>query len=185
MGHVHQIIEESCFKLQEAIARCTPFCDDLEKIINFLSMEYDMLHSLSNYTKYNQFYLGFDECEFKRFPSVRLSEGESKEIKNAVKETRDSIKKAVSKLKEEFFSKPVDEVVKLIYECSPVVNELIDATLLFSDRFAQFKMESNVVDFYDVEHFALEILEDESTGAARVQREQYRSLLLHEYQDSK
>ena len=68
MGHVHQIIEESCFKLQEAIARCNPFYDDLEKIIIFLGTEYDMLHSLSNYTKYNQFYLGFDECEFKRFP---------------------------------------------------------------------------------------------------------------------
>ena len=56
--------------------------------------------------------------------------------------------------------------------------------LLFSDHFAQLKMESKVDDFYEVEYFALEILEDESTGAAREQREQYRYLLIDEYQDS-
>ena len=67
---------------------------------------------------------------------------------------------------------------------------LVKLTKDFAQRFSDKKREKNVLDFSDMEHFALEILLKKEgdictpSQAARELSEKYDEVLLDEYQDS-
>ena len=60
--------------------------------------------------------------------------------------------------------------------------------IVFSEAFAAEKRRKNLVDFHDLEHFALEILVDAKTKQARAAAEEFRDMyeeiMIDEYQDS-
>ena len=67
---------------------------------------------------------------------------------------------------------------------------LIDLTEQFAKAFAEKKRSKNILDYADLEHFALEILVQQKDGclvrtdAARELSEQFREIMIDEYQDS-
>ena len=67
---------------------------------------------------------------------------------------------------------------------------LIDLTEQFAKAFAEKKRSKNILDYADLEHFALEILVQQEDGrlvrtdAARELSEQFREIMIDEYQDS-
>lgn len=78
-----------------------------------------------------------------------------------------------------------------IQAMAPAVKELVSLTLAFSRAFAEKKREEGILDFADMEHFALEILvEKEEDGTlhpsetALELQEYYEEILTDEYQDS-
>lgn len=56
----------------------------------------------------------------------------------------------------------------------------------FGERFQEKKKEKNIVDFNDLEHFALDILWDEGQPSAVAQeyQRQFKEIYIDEYQDS-
>jgi ATP-dependent helicase/nuclease subunit A len=57
----------------------------------------------------------------------------------------------------------------------------------FGEKFTKRKKEKNIVDFSDVEHFALKILLDENaqpTEIAKKYQEKFEEIAIDEYQDS-
>ena len=50
------------------------------------------------------------------------------------------------------------EVLAAMQANEPVLNTLIDVTALFTDRYDKAKREKKLIDFPDIEHFALRIL---------------------------
>lgn len=72
----------------------------------------------------------------------------------------------------------------------PMVNKLVEAVVLFKERFAQMKSEINGADFADISHMALNLLieTDESgnpvkTPLAAELSQRYTEILVDEYQD--
>ncbi|WP_024867195.1 helicase-exonuclease AddAB subunit AddA [Butyrivibrio sp. FCS014] len=111
--------------------------------------------------------------------------------KGFAQKMRNDAKEAVAKLIKDFFGSRSDQVKEKMAYCDRAVRELVRLTLEFADRFAEEKRNRHIIDFSDMEHFALQILvdhpsEDVSTPSvvALEYRDYYREVLIDEYQDS-
>ena len=128
--------------------------------------------------------IGFAILSRKKDDSVR------EELKEAVKAGREESKKLLKSLQEQYFSRTEEEILADLAVCRGPVKELIRLTLCFSERFAQKKRRKNLLDYSDLEHFALQILLKKEDGglirteAARELAQQYREIMIDEYQDS-
>lgn len=107
-----------------------------------------------------------------------------------VKAIRDEVKKAVVDIKKNYFYQPEEEMLTDLQKVAPVMKVLIDLTVEFAERYAGAKEEKNLVDFNDLEHFALNILVKKEEGVvvpsnvADDLSEYYEEILIDEYQDS-
>ena len=107
-----------------------------------------------------------------------------------VKAIRDEVKKAVVDIKKNYFYQPEEEMLTDLQKVAPVMKVLIDLTVEFAERYAGAKEEKNLVDFNDLEHFALNILVKKEEGVvvpsnvAEDLSEYYEEILIDEYQDS-
>ena len=118
------------------------------------------------------------------------------EKKEYVKAVRNKIKDDFDKLKINLFGynkKTKQCATKEQYEhaaalAKEAVDLLREMTLDFSERYAKKKREKNVIDFMDMEHFALQILVDEKTKEpteiAKEYRDYFEEIMIDEYQDS-
>ena len=80
------------------------------------------------------------------------------EAKDIAKSARDTVKANLKKVTEKiliFNSKEANEDINDMYE---VLTKLEKIIIEFGEKFAKRKKDKNVVDFSDVEHFALKIL---------------------------
>ena len=122
--------------------------------------------------------------------SRKKADDVSEALKDQVKAERDACKKELQKLKEQFFEKDSAEIAEEIADCREPIGVLIDLTEQFAKAFAEKKRSKNILDYADLEHFALEILVQQEdsrlvrTDAARELSEQFREIMIDEYQDS-
>lgn len=127
-------------------------------------------------------------------PFVRLAavkKGTADEgLINRVKTMRDDWKKQVDELRELFYFCPPEKMEEDIRQCVPVVEMLAELVIEFGNRFAEKKTERNVIDFRDMEQFALKILTKKENGhfvpgdVAREYQDQFEEVMIDEYQDS-
>lgn len=79
-------------------------------------------------------------------------------------------------------------MIEQLERTEPMLEEVVRLTKQFADEFAAAKRRKNLVDFHDVEHFALQILVDEETEKAKKTAEEFRDtfeeIMIDEYQDS-
>ncbi|MDO5441512.1 MAG: 3'-5' exonuclease, partial [Bacillota bacterium] len=103
------------------------------------------------------------------------------EIKERIKPCRDYAKKCIGDAKK--FATLIDkEKLEKEYNLTASVLEIcFNLVKKFSDIYAQKKAEENVVDFSDVEHLALKILQNEI--ARDEYREKFEYVFIDEYQD--
>lgn len=124
---------------------------------------------------------------FDRLPSKRGYEGSPEKLEY-VKGQRDEIKTAVKKIKTDFFFAEEKEQLARISRMANVTAELMRLTGEFIDAFDEKKREKNILDFDDLEHFALKILLNEETKepteAAFLCRNLFEEVMIDEYQDS-
>ncbi len=131
----------------------------------------------------------FGGAVFDRLPSKRdasVSTGK----REAAKGLRDSVKAALTELRTLFFSGSAQQVYRQMESCQTAVTALVDLTLAFKAAFDAAKRERNILDFDDIEHFALQVLLREEEGAyvptetALAYRSRFHEILIDEYQDS-
>lgn len=115
---------------------------------------------------------------------------EDPEIKEYVKEQRDLEKKILKGLKEDFFMYSIEEMLTGFSENDRIVKELCDTVLDFHKRLMVAKKDKKLIDFSDMEHFALQILLEKKDGGyvptktALEYRKYFREIMIDEYQDS-
>ncbi|MDD2217145.1 MAG: helicase-exonuclease AddAB subunit AddA [Eubacteriales bacterium] len=120
-------------------------------------------------------------------PTVRLTASKDEKesynrIKETVKELRSHASESVKKLKANFFAYSLPEYVSELNEVYPSAITFGDMILRYRDIYKEQKQEKNVIDFSDIEHYALEILKDESV--ADEYRKKFEYIFIDEYQDS-
>lgn len=126
----------------------------------------------------------FSTLSSKADPSVNPDKREY--VKNA----RSEIKEAVQALGKAIFTTPLNLAMEQANSCSKPLNTLLDLVLDFTERVDAKKQEKRMIDFADMEHFALDILVDKKDGVpvpsdvAREYRNYFEEILIDEYQDS-
>ena len=131
----------------------------------------------------------FSHLSYARLSGKKMPEA-SENKKELVKNYRNQIKDGLNEIKEQYFGVPFETAAKYLQEAGEPVGVLIDLTLRFSEAFAEKKREKNLLDYSDLEHFALEILihhtenGDERSEAAKELSAHFYEILIDEYQDS-
>lgn len=108
-----------------------------------------------------------------------------------LKKVRDDYKSEIKNLIGTF-ELPIDTVLVQMKEQSAMLIALLDIVDCFREKFLNAKLERNVLEFSDVEHFALQVLCEDYDEAgnpipsqvAKELSEQFYEILIDEYQDS-
>lgn len=103
-------------------------------------------------------------------------------IKSQIKDLRDFSKKIIINLKERYFNQDIETYIEDLQSVYPSACYLEKMMIEFDQQFRAAKQEKNIIDFNDIEHYALEILEHEE--AAQEYREKFACIFIDEYQDS-
>ncbi len=126
---------------------------------------------------------------FGRLPSKK-DDSVSPQLRELVKGLRSEVKDTVQSIGEKFFATPLELAVEQGKRCLEPVGTLIDLVLEFNRRMREKKQEKKMIDFSDMEHYALDILLTREDGevypseVAREYRKYFYEILIDEYQDS-
>ncbi len=119
---------------------------------------------------------------FQRFVASGEEKSGYAEIREDVAFLRDRVKGSLKGLAAGYFAKPLCEYISEMNQTHQTALILRDLVLEFHEIYQQKKKKKGVMDFSDIEHFALEILSDEA--AAKEYRDKFRYIFIDEYQDS-
>lgn len=141
---------------------------------------------------------------FARFPSKK-DDSVDPAKRELAKAIRNSVKDTLSDLSESYFKTPLELAVEQGKACREPLRMLLDLVLEFDRRLLAAKQERHLIDFSDMEHYALQILlkrekveETGSIGTDRAKtkyrivpsdvameyRQYFQEILIDEYQDS-
>ena len=146
-----------------------------------------LLKRLAEAKSYEEMMREISALQFSRLPSKRGYDGDEEKLEHW-KAQRNKIKEECKKIREKFFYADVEKIMERIRAMEPVAAELVRLTEEFMDCYDAKKREKNILDFNDLEHFALKILIDEETKkpteAAFRCKKLYEEVMTDEYQDS-
>lgn len=148
----------------------------------------ELQQALKNNSK-QELYVKFNEFNFGRMVAPRKL---AEEIKETFKNLRDNIKKIITRLQNDYFTQPFDEVIQDMPILHQQADILCKVTLDFAEAFAKAKADKSILDFSDLEHFTLKILAQEKstaenlipTATAKALQEKYNEIMVDEYQDT-
>ena len=159
---------------------------DLESYLKIIEHDIDMLSNLNNnINNWDNSYQINKTLEFVRWEGKRIKVPE----KDEAKKIRDSVKSNLEILNDILCcdSKTANQDIFDMYE---ILVDLENIILEFEKEFSKRKRDKNIVDFQDIEHFALQILIKEKDGKieyssiAKKYQEKYEEIAIDEYQDS-
>ena len=175
-------------KSLETIERHLSVEKELEKFWQVIRNDLEQLKILSDST--NSWDKAYEVCqnfEFVTWPR----KNSNLEIKEKAKIARDEIKEKIKSITTKILNCTSKEANQDIYDMYGILKKLEDLILEFTKEFSKRKRDKNIVDFYDVEHFALEILlkTDESgniqkSEIAKKYENKFKEVAIDEYQDS-
>lgn len=187
------LTENICFVLKDceqllkqalAITQQDDGPDMYEKAVQSDLEKYE---SLSKLTSFCELYGALSDIKYDRLASSRGFEGDPDKLE-LVKSLREQAKDVVKKICKQYFFCSPEMMIEQLERTEPMLEEVVRLTKQFADEFAAAKRRKNLVDFHDVEHFALQILVDEETEKAKKTAEEFRDtfeeIMIDEYQDS-
>jgi len=193
LEHVRIVVKD----LADTNARAISICNESDGPAAYLPAilaDRELLDKLLKADSYEKLAELLSNISFSRLSGKR-EEGVDPAKKELVKALREEIKKGLKDIAGQYFFQTPDEMLKDMQAVGCCMQVLFDLTLEFMDDFAAKKEQKNLIDFNDIEHYALKILvettrNDEGeyvltpTQAALELREQFEEILIDEYQDS-
>ena len=187
------LTENICFVLKDceqllkqalAITQQDDGPDMYEKAVQSDLEKYEGLSRLTSFCELSE---ALSNIKYDRLASSRGFEGDPDKLE-LVKSLREQAKDVVKKLCKQYFFCSPEMMIEQLERTEPMLEEVVRLTKQFADEFAAAKRRKNLVDFHDVEHFALQILVDEETEKAKKTAEEFRDtfeeIMIDEYQDS-
>lgn len=174
-------LEKVSLKLQNEL--------ELEKYYSVIT---DDICKLKNLVKeentWNDIYNILSNIKFETWPRQSKTDCD---LKTKCKETRDEIRDSIKSLSKRIFISSSEEVIEDISSIYDTLRILGEVILRFNNKYQESKKEKNIIDFNDIEHYALKILvkKDEKgsylpTNIANVYKEKFVEIAIDEYQDS-
>lgn len=130
--------------------------------------------------------------EFGRIKAVTKKDTEQDRVQYAIaKDHRDQAKAMITALRETFFARHPKLYVQEMAATKPILETLVKLTIEYSEAFKKAKQERGLLDFSDLEHYALDILTARDTDTtpptpsdvALGFKKRFKEVLVDEYQD--
>lgn len=189
LTYVNTILQECLDRLHQALGIAGSVGGPIQYTDN-LTMDIELVTKFKHTTDYNELYDLFTYSAFTRLSSKK-TEGVDPVLKDMVKAIRDEVKKNIADLKKFLFQISIEDTLNDMAVCQEVVEELVSLTLSFKEKLDDAKRDKNIIDFSDMEHFALQILlnKDENgnivPGSTALEFQDYfEEIMIDEYQDS-
>ncbi|WP_019554224.1 helicase-exonuclease AddAB subunit AddA [Propionispira raffinosivorans] len=127
-----------------------------------------------------------------KFATLTAPRGTDVELKTLFQKPRQQVKEQIKTIKEVYFMSDSMELMDDLRQTAPLIRAICDMTVAFANGFAAAKRTKMVVDFSDLEHFALQILLDETATAEQLKpsvtalnlQQKYVEVMVDEYQDT-
>lgn len=165
--------------------------EELQKITELAQNEQGLIQQIEQTimeNKLDDVFTMFENIKFSTYPSPRKKE--VKELYGDViiecKNYRDQAKQELTKIREMYFNVSPEEQVERLQEALPIVEELVRVEKRFIEEYSAKKREKGMLDFNDLEHFTLQILQTEVDSikpAENYYRNRFSEIMVDEYQD--
>ena len=186
-----QMIVAECEKKAFAAYQISVDGVGLEAYTPTIQTEWQQIKELRECKTLQEFCDGIGKISFGRLSAIRGNKHD-KELQEQIKALRASYRdKGIEQLQKEMLAEPPEEMLAMMQQMDAPVRELVQLTIDFGKAFAEKKREDGIIDFADMEHFALQILvtRDEDgnsvpSATAKELQEYYEEIMTDEYQDS-
>lgn len=200
---VNRTVEGCLEKLQE-VKRLCELPDGPYMYGELTDAEIEQLERLTSCKDLEEQAAKVPAVTFARLPSKK-DDSVDPAKRELAKAIRNSVKDTLSDLSESYFKTPLELAVEQGKACREPLRMLLDLVLEFDRRLLAAKQERHLIDFSDMEHYALQILlkrekveETGSIGTDRAKtkyrivpsdvameyRQYFQEILIDEYQDS-
>lgn len=184
--YVAHVTEGVLEKIERALAICEQ--DDGPYMYGAaVGQDQEAVKELAACAGYEEIYTWMQQNTWAKLAAARGFTGD-KDKQETVKQIRADYKGVIDGVKKKFFFASADVQLAQKERLTQTVQTLVQLTKHFGERLAERKRIKNIVDFNDLEHFALQILVDEQTkqptAAAQEFRQAYKEIMIDEYQDS-
>ena len=200
---VNRTVEGCLEKLQE-VKRLCELPDGPYMYGELTDAEIEQLERLTDCKNLEEQAAKIPAVTFARLPSKK-DDSVDPAKRELAKAIRNSVKDTLSDLSESYFKTPLELAVEQGKACREPLRMLLDLVLEFDRRLLAAKQERHLIDFSDMEHYALQILlkreKVEETGGtgtdhaetkyrivpsdvAMEYRQYFQEILIDEYQDS-
>ena len=184
LKNIQEQLSEGILQLKKVEKELNKFVE-LDKYSRVIGEDILNLQNIERTTNsWDETFKKIDELKWTTWPSDKKI---YLDIKDRSKEIRDKVKDIVNKSIKKIIcynSKQANEDLNIMYETLYKLKNLI---IEFIDRFSNKKKEKNIVDFNDIEHFALRILVDDDglpSPVAKKYQDKFNEIDIDEYQDS-
>lgn len=124
----------------------------LEDLIGACAISWDKLHRQ------------FNAAVFSKLANCKKGVADE-DLKKTVQKLRNAAKERVQKMQRRYFNRPAAQLLNELRQMAPLLDALAGLVEQFAEYYRRAKLARGVVDFNDLEHYALQILE-ETPGAA-------------------
>ncbi|EMJ4215981.1 helicase-exonuclease AddAB subunit AddA [Clostridioides difficile] len=186
-----------CLNMERALKEVESI-EELETFAEKLSVEYKKIADISQACNksWDEVYKKMASMSFENYVKgvKRISKDAPsyiKESKEKAKTIRDKTKKSLESIVSATFNKDNDSIREEIKYLYNIVKPISSVVLRFEEEYSNKKREKGIIDFNDIEHFALNILTDVDekgnivpSDIAVGYRNKFYEIFIDEYQDS-
>lgn len=154
-----------------------------------LQADMQLLEGLLKADSYRSYYEVFKDISFVRLKSNR-DKTVSEEKSALVKAIREEVKLVIKEIAAQYFFQSPEGMLEDMQLCSGAMQELTGLVLRFACAYEEKKRSQNMIDFGDMEQYALRILTEKQEGmfvpsmTALEYQKQFQEIMIDEYQDS-
>ena len=185
---LRKALEETMALLEEGIRQCQE-PDGPYMYADALKEDRERIQKLLAQTTMRGMYDLFADWKWKRF-AANKDKSVSEELTASVKNIREEVKDIVGALKDQFFYEAPEELWKDMVEAGKTMSVLAGLVQFFADAFEEKKRSKHLIDFSDMEQYALRILTEKTeeglipSEAAKDYQKKFAEVMIDEYQDS-
>lgn len=185
---VRQKAEDMLFIIDEGMELCN-MPDGPYMYVEMLESDKELLLNLQSTNDIEDMYRIVQNISWKRL-SAKKDDTVDLEKKDKVKALRDKIKKIIKDINSMYFYEEPQEILKDMIQSSESIGILVELVKEFHQSFSEKKQSKNMIDFSDMEQFALQILTTEVEGklepsiVAQEYQDLFAEVMIDEYQDS-
>lgn len=190
IGYICSMLES----LPEKIAYAMDLCKEANGPMAYYSAvesDYQLVKELASKKNYQELYEVFANISWEKLKRISKKDEVDPELQEEVKAIRKEVKDAVDDIRKKYFYQDISEMYEDLKNTKDDMCVLLELAKEFYERFQEKKLEKKVMDFNDLEHYALNILVKGHDGdtityseVADELSQYYSEIMIDEYQDS-
>ena len=187
LEEINEELIDSILALEETEKKLS-FNPDLDKFWLTIRHDIEILENFkNNLNSWDSALEAWQNTNFVTWPRTKIDS----EIKEEAKSIRDDVKKKINDKISKILTGNSKQINEDILEMYQILLKLKNIILEFDEIFSKKKRDKNIVDFSDIEHFALNILlkldengKVQKSEVAKKYQDKFEEIAIDEYQDS-